>query len=54
MVNVRIALMDFKEKENRLKDFEYNVIPCLRNEILSKSIVIHDHDFGVDTINDKS
>ena len=54
MVNVRIALMDFKEKENRLKDFEYNVIPCLRNEILSKSVVIHDHEFGVDTITGKS
>ena len=54
MVNVRIRLMDFKEKENRLKDFEYNVIPCLRNEILSKSAVIHDHEFGVDTITDKS
>ena len=46
--------MDFKEKENRLKDFEYNVIPCLWNEILSKSAVIHDHEFGVDTITDKS
>ena len=53
MANVRIALMDFKEKENRLEDFKYNVIPCLRNEILSKSIVIHDHEFG-DTITDKS
>ena len=46
--------MNFKEKKNRLEDFEYNVIPCLWNEILSKSIVIHDHEFGVDTIIDKS
>ena len=53
MANVRIALMDFKEKENRLEDFKYNVIPCLRNEILSKSIVIHDHEFG-DTESDNS
>jgi len=53
MANVRIALMDFKEKENRLDDFKYNVIPCLRNEIQSKSIVITDHDFD-DIITDKS
>ena len=53
IVNVTINLMDFKEKQNRLEDFEYNVIPCLRNEILSKSIVIHDHEFGVATITDK-
>ena len=54
IANVTITLMNFKEKKNRLEDFEYNVIPCLWNEITSKSIVIHDHDFGVDTINDKS
>ena len=53
MANVRIALMDFKEKENRLEDFKYNVIPCLRNEIQSKSIVITDHEFD-DIITDKS
>ena len=53
IVNVTINLMDFKEKQNRLEDFEYNVIPCLRNEILSRSIVIHDHESGVDTITDK-
>ena len=46
--------MNFKEKKNRSEDFEYNVKPSLRNEITSKSIVIYDHDFGVDTINDKS
>ena len=43
--------MDFKEKKNRLEDFDYNVKHCLRNEITSKSIVIH--GFGVNTINDK-
>ena len=53
IANVRIALMDFKEKENRLDDFKHNVIPCLRNEILSKSIVITDHEFDV-IIKDKS
>ena len=35
----------------RLEDFYYNVKHYLRNEIISKSIVIR--DFGVDTINDK-
>ena len=49
--NVTISLMDFKEKKNRLEDIDYNVKHCLRNEITSMSIVIH--DFGVDTINDK-
>ena len=53
MANVRIALMDFKEKKDRLDDFKHNVIPCLRNEILSKSIVITDHEFDV-IIKDKS
>ena len=53
IANVRIALMDFKEKEDRLDDFKHNVIPCLRNEILSKSIVITDHEFDV-IIKDKS
>ena len=53
IANVRIALMDFKEKENRLDDFKHNVIPCLRNEIQSKSIVITDHEFD-DIIKDKS
>ena len=53
IANVRIALMDFKEKEDRLDDFKHNVIPCLRNEIQSKSIVITDHEFD-DIIKDKS
>ena len=53
IANVTISLMHFKEKKNRLEDFEFNVKHCLRNEITSKSIVIHEHEFGVDTINDK-
>ena len=54
IANVTITLTNFKEKKNRLEDFDYNVKPCLRNDSTSKSIVIHYHDFGVDTINDKS
>ena len=54
IANVTISLMNFKEKKNRLEDFEFNVKHCPRNEITSKSIVIHEHEFGVDTINDKS
>ena len=53
IANVTITLMNSKEKKNRLEAFEYNDKPCLRNEILSKSIVDHDHEFGVDTIIDK-
>ena len=42
--------MDFKEKKNRLENFDYNVKHCLRNEITSKITVIN--DFRVDTIDD--
>ena len=42
--------MDFKQKKDRLDDFDYNVKHCLRNEITSKSTVID--EIGVDNIDD--
>ena len=45
---------ELQGEKNRLDAFEYNVKPCLRNEIISKSIVDHDHEFVVDKIFDKS
>ena len=40
--------MEFKQKKDRLDDFDYNVKHCLRNLITSKSTVID--EFGVDNI----
>ena len=35
----------FQGEKNRLDDLEYNLRPCLRNEIPSKSSMIHDYEF---------
>ena len=45
-------MLDFKQKKDRLDDFDHNVKHCLRNEITSKSTVID--ELGVDNIDDAS
>lgn len=45
IANVSIQLMDFNQKVNRLETFNFNVKPCLHNEIKSKSCV--NNEFGI-------
>ena len=38
--------MEFKQKEDRIENFDFNVKPCLNNEIKSKRCV--NNEFGID------
>ena len=46
IANISIQLMDFNQKADRLDNLNFNVKPCLHNEIKFKSCV--NNEFGID------